>query len=624
MLFSSTILVTESKSTTSLLIETEELPTSLVTIFTTGLTVKHMNFYLRSSFSTLLLACSVWLGGCEKGTTSSQQAQSSYVESLATCFKDESFSHKTNTCLLTEFATNPASNITPESFEFRDFREGIIAAGYDSETRRASLIKSTAKLAPKFQEHTRVPNRQAIALIDTFLDASLKTQKGSNQAVEHIKTFEVEAKAGGKDFYYIEKFDPLMKLWLEKPTSFDTIFIGVLADRYIKEDIFSDNVIKQNRLRRLKNDWGISPYFALAKAYDFSGDDQKAQELRDMYKMTEEAQRLAYLQPVSNGSTLLASLDLEVLKARKLSAQNFLPIVMRQIENNSPPKEIFNSLAYAMEHGAPYSFENDVVSQALNYADNTNDLKAIQVFANLLIKTPVQTDNGVASAMKRGNQIENDLIVSRYLASKGDSERVKALSKKWHIYSRTYSSNGGKRPVWAGTSISNFVSLQYLAEDYSAGDEYLNYHLARGSLSDTNLMNTQIKAAATSTENLEMIGQRLQHLTALGLSDAEMVSYYKGCKTHATTRNESVFEKCNEAIQNASTKTVESDRLAATSLFYAAKAEYNVGNNARGRDLFKRGLFKAEQCGCLLTRSYKVINKLILAELNAASQSNSE
>ena len=584
-------------------------------------------FGLVASLSLLLSACSNQNKGSER-----------LVESLAGCINPETTSHSNfQKCLLEQFVLNPASETMPEDLIFEANRDAIINIGYDKSERRSHLLKKTAKIYGK-KNHGSVHNlEKKFAMHDVFYSARSKTVSGTQSAIAGMNEYKRTAETKGVR-YYLEAFDDLMKTWIDNPDIFSPEFVEALADHFYDQDLFPEDSYassnngehrleffsKTRRLIRLEREWGILPQEALSRAYEYAGAPKKGQNIKDIFGRTKKGRLQAYLGPVRSGRKLVSALDLETLKSMDFTTRDLLPILRHQMESETDSRVIFRNLAYAIHHGGIYVDGGNDSDSSLKYAYKRGDIAAIKMFADLLIRTPVPLDNDTVSAVIRGNMLGNDLAVSRYLSAEKDMARVKKLSKKWSLYLRPRPSNKNSHPVWAGTSIDDFVKLAYLAEDYDVADQYLQYLLSKKQATKQDISKLHFRAALNTANNVEKLNEHVDVLEDFNVSTKKAKGFYTKCQKWSLYREDEKFKNCVQKLKWKPSSSVEDARYVISNILSAASTQYKQGQLEKGRELFILGLERAAACKCQRDPNAETLGHLIAQDINLSSQATLE
>ena len=577
-------------------------------------------------FGLLLSSC----GGQDKGTDR-------LVASLAGCIETEEESRPNfGTCLLEQFVRNHASRTMPNDPIFASRRDTIVNMGYDASERRTILLKEKADLyknAKIEMSKTLAINglEKKFALHDVFYSARLKTDAATQSAIARMKDYNLKAK--GKDKYYLEAFDDLMKLWIEDPDIFSPEFMEVLADHFYDQNLFPDDryatskngehrvefMFKSRRLIRLEREWGILPHEALSRAYKYAGDPKKGQSIEDIFGGTTKGKLQAYLEPVKSGKRLLGALDIETLKSMNFTTRDLLPILRYQMEDGSDPRMIFQNLAYAIHHGGVYVDGGNDSDDALRYAYQRGDVAAIKKFADLLIGMPVPLENDVAKSIIRSNMLRNDLAVSRYLSADQDSVRVKKFGEKWRLFIRPGAS-GGKYPNWSGGSISDYIQLAYLAEDYEGANQYLQYLVSTAQAKKQDVSKLHLRAALNTATTIEKLNARVDALKDLNISTKQAKGFYTKCQKWSLYEEDEKFKSCIRKLEWKPSSSAEDQRYVISNILGAARTQYSKGQLEKGRALFTLGLERAAACKCQRDPSPETLGRLIAQDVTLSNQ----
>lgn len=584
-------------------------------------------FGLMMPFGLLLSACS----GQDKGSER-------LVESLAGCINAETASQSNfGKCLLEQFVRNPASETMPEDLIFVANRDAVLKTGYDKSERRSRLLKETAKIYGK-EAHWSVHNlEKKFAMHDVFYSASSKTMSGTQSAIARMNEYKRTAEA--KEVrHYIEAFDALMKVWIDDPNIFSPEFVQALADHFYDQNLFPDDsyatsengdhrvefMFKSRRLIRLEKEWGILPHEALKRAYEYAGTPEKGLNIERIFGRTKKGRLQAYLAPVKLGRKLVSALDLETLKSMNFTTRDLLPILRYQMESDTDSRVIFQNLAYAIHHGGVYVDSGADSDSSLKYAYKHGDITAIKMFADLLIGIPVPLDNSTSSSIIRGNMLKNDLAVSRYLSTEKYLTRVKNLSKKWGLYLRPSSSDKDSHPTWAGGSIEYFVKLAYLAEDYKAADQYLQYLVSKTQATKQDVSKAHFNAALNTANNVKKLNEHLDVLKGFNVSIKQTKGFYTKCQKWPLYREDEKFKNCIRKLGWKPSSSVENERYVISNILGAARTQYKRRQLDKGRELFILGLERAAACKCQRDPSAETLGRLIAQDIKLSNQPRPE
>jgi len=297
-----------------------------------------------------------------------------------------------------------------------------------------------------------------------------------------------------------------------------------------------------------------------------------------------------------------------------------LPILRYQMEDGADPRVIFQNLAYAIHHGGVYVDGGNDSDDALRYAYQRDDIAAIEKFADLLIGTPVPLDNDVTKSIIRSNMLKNDLAVSRYLSADQDSVRVKEFGEKWRLFIRPDASNGGKYPNWSGGSIDDYIQLAYLAEDYEAANQYLQYLVSTTQAKKQDVSRAHLRAALNTATTVEKLNERVDALKDFNISTKKAKGFYTKCQKWSLYERDEKFKNCIRKLAWKPSSSVEDERYVISNILGAARTQYNQGQLQKGRALFTLGLERAAACKCQRDPSAESLGRLIAQDISLSNQ----
>jgi len=591
-----------------------------------------MRLFSKKKIQTLNLALplGLLLSACN-GTNKTGERLS---VSLAECGDVETASQPSfESCLLEQFVGNPASETMPEDLIFATSRDDILNFGYESAERRSVLLKKTAKTHKK-ANHWSVHNlEKKFAMHDVFYSARQKTDAGTQNAIVRMNDYKRKAKTE-EVLHYLESFDDLMKVWLDDPEVFTPEFVKALADHFYDQSLFPDDsfakskngdhrvefMFKSRRLIRLEREWGILPHEALSRAYAYAGAPEKGQRMEDIFGGTKKGRLQDYLAPVKSGENLMGALDLKILRSLDFTARDLLPILRYQIDRDTDPRIIFQNLAFAIRHGGVYVDAGNDSDDALKHAHKRGDMAAIKRFADLLAGTSVPLGNSTLDSIIRRNMLRNDLAVSRYLSAEKDLYRIKAFGKKWGLYLHPATSNKDEHPVWADTSTGDFVELAYLAEDYEAADQYIHYLLNKSHIQKQDVSKMHLRAALSTSTSIQKLNDRVDALEGFNIPAKTTKGFYTRCQKWSLYEKSEKFENCIRKLEWKPKPSAEDERNVIADILVTARAQYNLGQREKGRELFIQGLQRAAACKCQRDPSAETLGRLIAQDIELSKR----
>ena len=304
-----------------------------------------------------------------------------------------------------------------------------------------------------------------------------------------------------------------------------------------------------------------------------------------------------------SGEKRLRDLNLETLKFMNFTTRDLLPILRYQMERDTDPRVIFQSLAYAIHYGGVYVDGSNDSDEALKYAYERGDITAIKSLADLLIRTPVPLDNSTVSTIIRSNMLRNDLLVSRYLSAEQDQARVKKFGEKWRLYTRPIASTG-KQPYWSGGSIGDYTSLAYLAEDYEAANQYLHFLFNRTEAAKQDVAKAHFRAALNTANHVEKLNENLDVLKGFNVSTKTAKGFYTKCQKWSFYKEDEKFKNCIRKLNWKPSSSTEDERYVISNILGAASSQYKQGQFEKGRELFIMALERVAACKCQRAVSY--------------------